>query len=252
MQSIQDGRIFSAIKDRFVAIPHVFATSSLSGEYLMEQAGIKADLSNTNIRPLVKYRLNTGYLEYEKTEVKFIQEYLPPELDVIDLGAGIGFTACVADRKLNQGRDVIAIEANPKLESSIKYNAGLNGSSVKVISAGYSPSVGTIEISDKDSYRSNSVYENTSDEVEVETTSLVEITNEFSIDSFSLISDIEGSEAELIQEIELIKSKCHTIIIEIHEEKNSAVKETISRLENEGFRLIDSEERVRVFQNQAL
>ncbi len=82
--------------------------------------------------------------------------------------------------------------------------------------------------------------------VTVKTIRLGDIVRQRTIDSFTLICDIEGYEYDLVQhEADVLKS-AETIILETHVRINGEAKnsEMLGKLESIGFRKIDEESSV--------
>lgn len=247
--SVHEGTILGAILDRAIAIPHTKLVSILSEGYIMKQDGISADLSRTDLRPLVKYRLKKGRLKHEEIEISFINKYLNSKYDVVDLGAGMGFTSCAAGNLLDDDSTVVAVEANTNLEAAIEHNAALNDVTILPTMAAYAPGYESVLFGTEGDYRSASIYQDSSEITEINTTNLIDLTAEHGIREFQLISDIEGSEAELVHEMDLLSDYCRTMIIELHKEKNPKVDDLINELRSSGFNQIDSKGRVAVYQN---
>lgn len=247
--SVREGHILDAILDRAISVPHTTLVPVLSGGYIIEQNGVKADLSKTNLSPLIKYRLKKGRLEYEATEVEYINKYLQSEYDVVDLGAGMGFTSCAAGNKINHDRAIIAVEANENLKSTIERNATLNDVTIIPTIAAYAPRYESVPFFTRGDHRSASIRQDSSETTKVKTTDLSELVTKHNISEFQLISDIEGTEAELIHEMDLLSSCCRTLIIEIHKQKNPDVIKFVEELEKYGFKQVDSTRSVSVYRN---
>lgn len=64
---------------------------------------------------------------YESDVTSVLRNHLTPGSTYIDIGANLGIHAVFAARKVGQEGRVIAVEANPNLQSFIKRNAAING-----------------------------------------------------------------------------------------------------------------------------
>jgi len=255
-------RILKHVVDRLVCRPHV-AWHSSAGGYLMEQGDVILDLSQVDLRPLVKYRLRNGFLQYEQAEQRYISSYLPSEGDVIDLGAGIGFTACVAAREREADCHIVAVEANQALLDAIEQNTRLNGVvNLKTVNAAYESQGNPVSFRVHSDFRSSEI-DSPSDArtshtdsaagtlITVDGLNLETIVDRFDIGRFSLIVDIEGSESDMIlDEIDLLESCCSVMIVEFHEGTNG-YEAALETLEPSTFDLVDESDshNVRVYEN---
>lgn len=242
---------FYAIFDRILAPIHVSVVSTVFDQYLVSQRGVTVDVSEINLRSLVKFRLRQGRLLYEDTESHFITEYIKRDYNIVDLGAGIGFSSILATKQTNSETKTIAVEANPELERIIQKNAELNNSDISVVSAAYNPNADTTEfhISHSD-YRDSTEYEIYNKKVEVNSVSLQDIFKKHDLETASLIVDIEGGETELIEnELEYLKDRCNMLIIEFHPHITGDMNSMINKLNSHSFKMIDSCGDVYVFFN---
>jgi len=70
----------------------------------------------------------------------------------------------------------------------------------------------------------------------------------FELGDFTLVSDIEGGEFELLdEELDLISAKCSQAIIEFHTIEGSEIQHPIDKMKNEGFTQIFQSNRVYSF-----
>jgi len=137
---------------------------------------------------------------------------------VVDIGSRIGFTACVAGRKIKNDGVLVAVEAAPKAKPVIEHNLEINGIKGYVESAAYHPNKENVYFSSIYGFLgSNSIHNTTVKKgFKLSTLSLSEICEKYNLGKFGLIVDIEGDEELLLEEIELISRKCEIIIIELH------------------------------------
>lgn len=197
---------------------------------------------------------------YEPVEINFVKKYLHPDRDVIDLGSSLGVVASHIGQKLNAGRRVICVEANPSLLDIIRANVTRNAPHVQVeIVSGavdYPP--------DRRSFVElalgfdNLMAHIVEDEVVprgifVPTVSLSEIIRQHEIGEYALVSDIEGSEASLLEMDSAALIRCRQMIIELHHtvrrERIILAEELAAELrEKHGFRQIDRRGMVYVFE----
>ena len=241
--------------DRVIAPVHVKFISVATRQYLINSDSIVLDLVDSGLRSLVKYRLRRGKIDYERAESAMIVRHLSRSNDVIDLGAGLGFTSALAGTLLRKGREVVAVEANKRLLPSIIRNGVINGVRVIGINAAYSTSgeQSLLRVSKRD-FRSSSVTLNTGTKTTVvPSISLYQIISDQNFSVFSLLVDIEGSEGDLLrEELNTLKKHCIVLIIEIHPRKCPDVHTALELLEANGFSLIDADGDVRVYKNMTL
>jgi hypothetical protein len=63
---------------------------------------------------------------YESAEIRFINQYLLNNLDVIELGSSLGLVSCCIAKNMLFDRRLICVEANPEMLSQIRRNLSLN------------------------------------------------------------------------------------------------------------------------------
>lgn len=227
----------SAFLHRVIAPLHVPLVSR-DGTYLMERNGVEIDLAPTRLRPLLKYRMKIGFLDYEAAELDAISTYLDSETDVIELGAGVGYISCVIDQKLSEAPKHIAVEANPNLIQALKENRERNGAEFEVRHAAYSPTDEKVTLNIYDDYRSSGVYSKTGKaghEVTVDGVNLASLVEEYDTNRCTLVADIEGVEANLIlEEWEILRKHFDTLIIEFHS-RNPDTPKAKSKLSDSDF-----------------
>ena len=88
-------------------------------------AGCDVDTSHAAISPSIKASLFWGL--YESAEIRLVQRYLRPDLDVVELGSSLGVVACHIRRILSPDRRLVCVEADssllPILTSTLQRNA---------------------------------------------------------------------------------------------------------------------------------
>jgi FkbM family methyltransferase len=197
---------------------------------------------------------------YEPVEINFVKKYLRPGRDVIDLGSSLGVVASHVGRKLQAGRRVICVEANPQLLDIIRANVTRNAPHVQVETVSgavdYPPDRRTwVELAlgfdnlvahiVEDVVVPNGIF--------VPTVSLSEIVRHFGLREYALVSDIEGSEAGLLEMDGAALVHCRQMIVELHHtvrrERIILAEELAVQLrEQHGFRQLDRRGGVYVFE----
>lgn len=208
-----------------------------------QQLSINTNFSQVN--PESKASLFWGL--YEKSEVGYIQKYLPKNSPVIELGSSLGVTSCVIGTKIFP-EELFCVEANPALvpiiETNLKRNGVTNarvmnvalGEGIVYFQPGVSNTVGHVAPTKGVG------------SIAVSAMSLSEIVNYLKIDTFSLVCDIEGSECHILFEDFKSLDCCTMVIIELHQTdfkgKLIAENDMINRLIDLRFKIAESHGRV--------
>jgi FkbM family methyltransferase len=194
--------------------------------------------------------MRTNFLKYEQQESVAVSRFLDPELDVVELGAGIGFVSCLVNSKLSEAATHVAVEANPKLIESLERNRELNDATFDIHHAAYSPTDSSVGLNVYDDFRSTGVFDKkgkTGREVTVAGVNLASIVRQYDIDHFTLVADIEGVEADLLlEEWGTISQKCETLIVEFHD-RNPNTSLARSKLTDSDFECLYTNSDVEVW-----
>lgn len=201
-----------------------------------EIQGVELDLSNVQMDSAMQSNLYYG--QYEQAERDAIKSHIKPDMDVVDLGACIGFTACTTNSILSESSTHIAVEPNPQVIPTLKTNRDLNNCNFDIIEAAYSTGSNTISINPTETAWSASLYRDGNNTIESETVSLKQISDQYDISNAAIIVDIEGGEADLIEnELEILEEKYNLLIIEFHDEKSSINQNQREQIRNARFQL---------------
>ena len=223
----------------------------------MTLEGVKLDFRNVNVSRHMKIKISDGV--YESEETSFIDKYITSDMDVIDLGGGLGFTACFANQRINSKSTHIVVEANKKLITTIKNNRNINNCDFEIYHAAYSTkdNLATIEI--PKNVWGGSLFRNTENVQTVDTVTLELLMSRFDLSKFALIADIEGAEADLIKnELHILEAYCPILIIEFHHLKDeyTKMKGEIAKskdiLEDSSFTKIEETSGVAVYENEQI
>jgi FkbM family methyltransferase len=217
--------------------------------------GIILDVGDINFSKELKIKLVRD--TYEADEAAAIDTYLNPDIDLIDLGGCIGFTACYANNILTDGSKHIVVEPNKNLIPTLEHNRDLNGCDYDVLNAAYSTEGDTVTLNIPSNVWGASLNGGGTESIEADTVDLATILSTCALDKFVLIVDIEGAEAELISsELDLLESKCDLLIIEMHDQKEeySEIRDDIRdakrQLEESHFELVnDGSREIDVYRN---
>ena len=191
---------------------------------------------------------------FEKFERESVQEFVSPQLPVIELGGCLGVIGCITNRLLAHPREHVVVEANPNVIPLMKANRKRNHCRFQILHRAIAYGQKTIRYVPAANFAGNSLREtNGGPTVAVKTTTLADIVAKNRFKRFSLICDIEGHECELVEQESDILRMADVIILETHarmigEERNQSM---LQRLEELGFRVVKSEATVIVLKNQS-
>lgn len=219
--------------------------------------GCVIDTSSEVVVPRIKAKLFLRGYEYE--EITFVKRYLRPDLDVVDLGSSLGVVAAHIACKLGPERRLVCVEANPALLECIQTNVHRNAPHAQVTIV-----YGAVEYpADRracvrlalgfDNLVSRVVEDGSQEWIPVPAITLSRILLEHGLDDYALVSDIEGSEAGVIEQGGEALAHCQQIIIELHHTTRAGRRVTIGELvrtlqEKHGYRIREQLGSVFVFE----
>lgn len=220
--------------------------------------GCVIDTTSPLVVPRIKAKL---FLRgYEPGEINLVKKYLDPDRDVIDLGSSLGVVASHIGRRLVARRRIICVEANPQLADIIRANVTHNAPhvAVEIVSGAVEYPPDGRPLVELALGFDNLVAHIVEDEVGpasifVPALSLSGILQRYQIGEYTLVSDIEGSEAGLIESDGAALVNCRQVIIELHHtwRGNRLISPEELRLKlqaRHGFKRIDRRGSVYVFQ----
>ena len=182
--------------------------------------GLKINTKNQFVPATTKARLFWNI--YEGAEIRFVKQYLRPDLDVFELGSSLGVVSCLIRQKLNRDKRLVCVEANPSLAQQTELNLALNGFKNyvvlnKAVDYRISPD-GVAHFQIGKSNTSGKIAASANDACTIATpnTSLSKLAQEFSLKEFALVCDIEGSEAGLLTCDQSAMGMCRQMLIELH------------------------------------
>jgi FkbM family methyltransferase len=216
--------------------------------------GFQFNLSGSMISNTMAASIFWGF--YESAEIRLIEKYFPGNTDVIELGGSMGIVTSHIARKLKPGHDLISIEGNPFLISTIDRNANHHrsaGTSVSVINCAIASDAARVIFNISDDNTASGVNHSAQDKgLEVPAMSLSKIVSSHSLKRYTLVCDIEGSEAEIIFKDPRSLDDCIALFIELHDTYLDGVARTkqdmIRELKNScGFILSENQGNVFYF-----
>lgn len=212
--------------------------------------GVRLDLSDERIDADTTRAVFTG--GYESEERWLAAKHLDWDTDVIELGAGMGYISCYVARHLDRGAELLAVEADEALVDLIETNRSLNGLDFRVCNRAYFPGRDEVGFERGDTLLLGRV-ERQGGGGAVSTTTLEALAAALDAPRFNLVADIEGAELQLVEtELDILRERCETMILELHEVRRGARESVDERLRTAGFRRLDSVANVSAYSNEAL
>lgn len=195
---------------------------------------------------------------YESAEVRYIFRYLAPNLDVVELGCSLGVVSSFIANRLESGRRLVCVEANPNLipnlESNLRANAPQSAINVVHAAVCYTPDADartTLLLGDDNL---GSRLADDGQGVSVPAVTLASILDTYQIGDYTLVADIEGAEAALLTNDLASLARCRQIIIELHDShvqgRHVSVDEMCATIEQAGFQLVDCHGPVCVYRRE--
>jgi FkbM family methyltransferase len=186
----------------------------------MYSRGVSIDTSDATVTPHVKASLFWGF--YESAEIRFVRRYLSAAYDAVELGSSLGVVSCHVRRKLRADRRLVCVEADRNLlsvlRSTLRLNACednvtiLNGAIHYGLEASVMFAAGASNIEGRLATTSTK-----GSPFAVDAITLATVLSRGGIEGpFTLVCDIEGAEADLIQRERATLERCKQIIIECH------------------------------------
>lgn len=191
---------------------------------------------------------------WESAEIRFAKRFAKSQT-IVELGSSIGVTLGVLGNYLNK-KKIICIEASPKnfesliIQKNLLLNKNLENQYVlynKAIS--YDTSVINFEHTSTSGSQITKTLLKKKNVYRIQSITLNDIIVENNIyQPYTLISDIEGAEAEIFHKDEESLINCETIIVELEDTKNYSKNIQISKIKKLGFKIIEFYGNVFVFQ----
>lgn len=210
--------------------------------------GLTFDTSSGEIHPRVKAMLLFGL--YERAEIEFIGRHLRGDLDVVELGSSLGVTGAHVLRKLEPGRRLVTVEANPALlavvEGTLADHAGGRTWTLEHAAVAYEDaevvSLAVHAATQRSRVGATSGHRGPAPNrvVEVPAVTLSQLLECHGIERFALVCDIEGAEAGIIEHDATALARCQRAIIELHDVPPLRIADLRQRLtDGHGFSVID-------------
>jgi FkbM family methyltransferase len=209
----------------------------------------------STVSPLISdsTRAQIAFRLYESAELRFVQKYLRPDLDVVELGSSIGVVGSVALRRLDVARRYIAVEADRELAEIARHNFQINSLgrtwTLDVAAIAYGEQAGLPFAKGAETIEGKLSRAGDTNDENLERLTLSDVLYRHHVDRFALIADIEGAEAGMIIEDKSALSRCDQLIIELHDNDLMSVADLRSALvEQHAFSVIAERGAVLVFE----
>jgi FkbM family methyltransferase len=194
---------------------------------------------------------------YESAEMRFVQQHLRRDLDVIELGSGMGVVSSLIAKLQNPERQLLCIEANSFLleaiQSNIRRNAPWKKFEVMNRAVDYTHQASSAFVLDNVVNSRLEKQPDSAASLQVPVETLNSIWRKSGFQEYVLVSDIEGAEAGYIFQDAATLSSCQQIIAELHESIFAGHRYSVDQLREQlekthGFRVKASHGPVFVFE----
>jgi FkbM family methyltransferase len=175
--------------------------------------------------------------KYEKPERIAISRFLDHASPVVELGGCMGVVSCITNRLLNNPERHVVVEANPGIIPLLEHNRSLNRSSFQVIHAAVAYEAASVSFRPHPQTALGGTID-ISRPGPIPSVRLASVLEQAGFERCSLISDIEGSELDLIRnEAKILAQHVSCLIIEIHDDilGTEATQEIIATVATCGF-----------------
>ena len=176
---------------------------------------------------------------YEAYEIAYVQRFLPPAMDVVELGTSLGVVTSQIAMKLGMRR-LITVEANQALIPIAARNVKRNAPDAHVRylhgAIDYQSQGATVSFSLDASQWSR--VGSTGTVIDVPRVSLSGILAQEHIGDYALVSDIEGAEAGILTSDADALIRCRLIVIELHDSASTSIEDLLQGFQNRGYMLI--------------
>jgi FkbM family methyltransferase len=193
-----------------------------SAGWLVERLGDRVRIDGlifSTASPVIA-RVKKGELlldRHEPEERRLLERWLRTDLPVVELGGAMGVISCLTNRRLARPQDHVVVEANPGIIPLLERNRDLNRCGFRVINKALAYDADTVAFNVHSSFTESRIGDDSGMAVLAPTTSLGAILAEAGFDQISLICDIEGAEAALVErELDTLQRHVRTLLVEIH------------------------------------
>ena len=171
--------------------------------------------------------------KYEAEEARLIAAHMPANRPVLELGGSLGVVSGLIGKHLNADVPHLIVEANPHLIDTCTHNAGRVASAVVCKAVSYDGPVAHLEINTNPhaSMLSSGPRPTGSKTVAVEATTLSALWHDMGApEGFTLISDIEGAEVDMVDKDAEILAHAGLVVMELHPHLHSEGAAVVTRI----------------------
>lgn len=156
--------------------------------------------------------------KYEREEAEFIGRYLPAGAPVIELGGSLGIVSGLIRSRLEPATPHIVLEANPDIIEICRRNAGDDAAVTTVVNGALAYDAPTVRFPIGGNIHANRLGAADHGRVaEVEALTLAALWHRLgSPAGFSLVSDVEGAELDMVRREPEIVARAGLIVMELH------------------------------------
>ena len=209
--------------------------------------GCVIDVADSVVPPSAKASLFWRF--YESAEIRFVRRYLPPDADVVELGASLGAVSAQIAKRLNPGRRLICVEGNaallPLLDRNIRRNS--RGAAHHVVNGAVDYSTAQelvpFRIDEQLIFSRLAGAADPADCPLVPRVTLASLLAEHGVGEYTLVSDIEGAEAGIIEADAGALANCRLVIAELHDcrflGRRFKIEDLVGAMQHRGFRVVD-------------
>ena len=160
---------------------------------------------------------------YESAEYRFVQRYLAPSLDTVELGSGMGVISSHIARRMQAGRRLVCVEANPALLDLLATNLGRHATHIQftrvhgALDCTQAPG-GSVSFAVAPDHLLSSAGAGQADRTIVDAPSITlgHLLQTHISGPFQLVMDVEGAEAGLLEFDGASLGACQNVIAELH------------------------------------
>lgn len=217
------------------------AVARLTGDSI-PIGGARINTASPLVQDVTRARL--ALRQYERAELRFVRRYLRHGLDVIELGSSIGVVGSIVLGRLEPGRRLIAVEADPDLGAIARNNFAANAKgshwtlAPAAISYGSQEGIAFVK-GDLSTGGHMARAPGTGGGESIERLTLSDLCARHQVGDFALIADIEGAEAGIIREDAAALSRCRQMIIELHSADGMSITDMrASLVDDHGFTVV--------------
>lgn len=240
--------IFGRIVGPETSTPILAKVASVVGPTITYH-GVQVDIHQDQISDTLRARFMKG--SYESEERLLVDKYLLSDIDVIELGGGLGFLSCYIDKIIDGG--LIVVEPNQELIPIIERNKKINNADFIVLNQAYAPNKRQTTFTPGELLTTGQTQTPGNRGAKVATTSISGLIKRAAGDIVNVVVDVEGKEKDLVKkELSTLEKYCLILIVEIHNTDDNTISEVNGLLSNSKFTLVDKCGSTYVYRNNSI